>query len=62
MPVALVTGRADAKFEHLNDAMHAACTSATTVTRVHLDGGHALPLEQPDAVAAFLLEWIAPAH
>jgi 2-succinyl-6-hydroxy-2,4-cyclohexadiene-1-carboxylate synthase len=62
MPVAFVTGRADAKFEQLNDAMQAACTSATTVARVHLDGGHALPLEQPEALAGFLLEWLAPAH
>ena len=58
MPVALVTGRADAKFEALNDAIQAACAS-TALTRVHLDGGHALPLERPDEVAAVLLDWLA---
>jgi 2-succinyl-6-hydroxy-2,4-cyclohexadiene-1-carboxylate synthase len=59
MPVALVTGRVDAKFEAINDAMQAACTSAPMLTRVHLDGGHALPIEQPGALTAFLLEWLA---
>ncbi len=59
MPVALVTGRADVKFEAINDAMGAACTSTAALTRVCLDGGHALPLEQPAALAAFLVEWLA---
>jgi 2-succinyl-6-hydroxy-2,4-cyclohexadiene-1-carboxylate synthase len=59
VPVALVTGRGDAKFEGINDAMEAACTSVPSLARVHLDGGHALPLEQPTALAAFLLEWLA---
>jgi 2-succinyl-6-hydroxy-2,4-cyclohexadiene-1-carboxylate synthase len=57
MPIALVTGRADTKFDAINDAMEAACTEAV-VTRVRLDGGHALPLEQPAALAAFLVEWL----
>ena len=62
MPVALVTGRADAKFEQINDAMQAACSSTTDVERVHLDGGHALPLEQPAALATCLLDWLARPH
>jgi 2-succinyl-6-hydroxy-2,4-cyclohexadiene-1-carboxylate synthase len=57
MPVALVTGRADTKFDGINDAVEAACTS-TEVTRVRLDGGHALPLEQPAMLAAFIVEWL----
>ena len=56
-PLALITGRADAKFEAINDAMQAACR-ATTVTRVHIDAGHALPLEAPAALAGCLIEWI----
>ena len=58
MPLALVTGRADAKFEATNDAMQSYTTGAAC-TRVHLDGGHALPLEQPAALAAFLIDWLA---
>ena len=58
MPVALVTGRADAKFDAINDAMEAACTSVPRLDRVRLDGGHAVPLEQPAALAAFLVEWL----
>jgi 2-succinyl-6-hydroxy-2,4-cyclohexadiene-1-carboxylate synthase len=56
--IALVTGRADAKFDAINDAMEAACTSAAVV-RVRLEGGHALPLEQPAALATMLGEWLA---
>jgi 2-succinyl-6-hydroxy-2,4-cyclohexadiene-1-carboxylate synthase len=59
MPVALVTGRADAKFEQINDAIEAACTSAEAVERFHVDGGHALPLEQPEALADVVLDWLA---
>jgi 2-succinyl-6-hydroxy-2,4-cyclohexadiene-1-carboxylate synthase len=62
MPVALVTGRADAKFERINDEMQAACTDAASIARVHLDGGHALPLEQPEALATFLVGWLAELH
>ena len=58
MPLALVTGRADAKFEATNDAMQSYTTGAAC-TRVHLDGGHALPLEQPAALATFLIDWLA---
>jgi 2-succinyl-6-hydroxy-2,4-cyclohexadiene-1-carboxylate synthase len=59
MPIALVTGRADAKFEQINDAMQAAFPN---VARFHLDGGHALPLEQPGALAAVVLDWITDAR
>jgi len=59
MPIALITGRADAKFDAINDEMHARCTGAP-VTRVRLDGGHALPLEAPDALAGALLPWLPP--
>ena len=58
IPIALVTGRADAKFEQINDAMQAALPFAA---RFHLDGGHALPLEQPDALADVVIEWLAGA-
>lgn len=59
MAVALITGRADPKFEQINDAMRDVCTSTAAVARVSLDGGHALPLEQPDGLADFLLDWLA---
>ena len=59
MPVALVTGRADAKFKKINDEMQAACSGAVSVARLHLDGGHALPLEQPEALATVLTGWLA---
>jgi 2-succinyl-6-hydroxy-2,4-cyclohexadiene-1-carboxylate synthase len=55
MPVALVTGRADSKFDAINDEMQAPCGA----TRIRLDGGHALPLEQPHALAAAIVDWLA---
>lgn len=58
MPIALVTGRLDTKFELINDAMASACTDAPSVVRVRLDGGHAVPLEQPTALAAFVVDWL----
>jgi 2-succinyl-6-hydroxy-2,4-cyclohexadiene-1-carboxylate synthase len=51
VPVAVVTGRADRTYEAIGDDMAARIPSAT---RVHLDGGHSLPLEQPAAVATVL--------
>lgn len=57
MPIALVTGRLDAKYEKLalmmlerfpNDAVH-----------VRLDGGHALPLEQPAVLGGFIASFAA---
>jgi 2-succinyl-6-hydroxy-2,4-cyclohexadiene-1-carboxylate synthase len=62
MPVALVSGRADTKFDAINDEMQAACDAmqaACDATRIRLDGGHALPLEQPHALAAAIAEWLA---
>jgi 2-succinyl-6-hydroxy-2,4-cyclohexadiene-1-carboxylate synthase len=56
-PVALVTGRSDAKYEKLasmmlerlrNDAVH-----------VRLEGGHALPLEQPAVLGGFIASFAA---
>jgi 2-succinyl-6-hydroxy-2,4-cyclohexadiene-1-carboxylate synthase len=52
MPVAVVTGRADQSYEAIGNAMAARIPGAT---RVRLDGGHALPLEQPAAVADVLV-------
>lgn len=54
MPLLLVTGRADTKFDAINDAMATRCDA----TRIALDGGHALPLEQPRALAAAIVEWL----
>ncbi len=48
MPVTIVTGRGDLKYESIGDDMAAALASGV---RVHVDGGHALPLEHPEAVA-----------
>jgi 2-succinyl-6-hydroxy-2,4-cyclohexadiene-1-carboxylate synthase len=62
MPVALVTGAADAKFGEINDAMQAACTGTASLTRVHLEGGHALPLERPAELARFLADWLPAAR
>jgi 2-succinyl-6-hydroxy-2,4-cyclohexadiene-1-carboxylate synthase len=59
MPIALVTGDLDAKFALINDAMAAACTVTSSLVRVRLGGGHALPLEQPNALAAFVVDWLA---
>jgi 2-succinyl-6-hydroxy-2,4-cyclohexadiene-1-carboxylate synthase len=53
MPVAVVTGRADRAYDAIGDAMAAAIPGSV---RVSIEGGHALPLEQPAAVAAALLE------
>jgi 2-succinyl-6-hydroxy-2,4-cyclohexadiene-1-carboxylate synthase len=54
MPVALVSGRTDSKFDAINDEMQAECGA----TRIRIDGGHALPLEQPHALAAAIGEWL----
>jgi len=57
IPVALVTGRSDAKYEKLaltmlerlgNDAVH-----------VRIDGGHALPVEQPAVLGGFIASFAA---
>jgi 2-succinyl-6-hydroxy-2,4-cyclohexadiene-1-carboxylate synthase len=55
MPVTVVTGRADAKYEAIGDAVAAAIAGSR---RVHLDGGHALVVEQPAALAGVLVDTV----
>jgi 2-succinyl-6-hydroxy-2,4-cyclohexadiene-1-carboxylate synthase len=52
MPVALVTGRLDAKYDELASMMLERMRNEAV--HVQLDGGHALPLEQPAALGAFI--------
>ncbi len=53
MPVALVTGTQDAKFEAI--ALQMLERIHGDVVHVRLDGGHALPLEQPAVLGGFVL-------
>ncbi|HUA96560.1 MAG TPA: alpha/beta fold hydrolase [Acidimicrobiales bacterium] len=53
VPVAVMSGRADAAYDAIGDAMAAAVADCV---RVRVEGGHALPLEQPAAVAGALLD------
>lgn len=55
MPVAVVTGRADSTYEAIGDAIAAAVASSV---RIRLEGGHALPLEQPAAMANVLVDMV----
>lgn len=57
MPVALVTGRTDAKYEKLALAMLERMRGE--VVHVRLDGGHALPLEQPAVLGGFIASFAA---
>lgn len=57
MPVALVTGRTDAKYEKLALAMLERMRGE--VVHVRLDGGHALPLEQPAILGGFIASFAA---
>ena len=57
MPVALVTGRADAKYEKLALTMLEQLPEGTP--HVQLDGGHAVPLEQPAALGRFIASFAA---
>jgi 2-succinyl-6-hydroxy-2,4-cyclohexadiene-1-carboxylate synthase len=52
MPVALVTGTADSKFENLALLMLERLRG--DVVHVRLEGGHALPLEQPAVLGGFI--------
>src|SRR5207247_483725 len=52
MPVALVTGTTDAKYEEIAFVMLERIQSE--VVHVRLPGGHALPLEQPAALGGFI--------
>jgi len=57
VPLALVTGRSDAKYESL--ALMMLERLATGAVHLRLDGGHALPLEQPEALGAFIAAFAA---
>jgi 2-succinyl-6-hydroxy-2,4-cyclohexadiene-1-carboxylate synthase len=57
MPVALVSGRADAKYEQLAFTMLERLRGHAV--HVRLDGGHALPLEQPAALGDFIASFAA---
>jgi 2-succinyl-6-hydroxy-2,4-cyclohexadiene-1-carboxylate synthase len=55
LPVMVLTGELDAKYEAIGDAMFEAIPDCLRLT---LPGGHALPLEQPAAVAAALTTFV----
>jgi 2-succinyl-6-hydroxy-2,4-cyclohexadiene-1-carboxylate synthase len=55
MPVLLVTGTDDEKFTAIARRMLARLLPGAT--HAELDGGHALPLEQPDALGALIAEF-----
>ncbi len=57
MPVALVTGRADAKYDKAALAMLERLRS--DAVHIRLDGGHALPLEQPAVLGGFIASFVA---
>ena len=57
MPVALVTGTRDTKFETI--ALQMLERIHGDVVHVRLDGGHALPLEQPAILGGFVLAFAA---
>lgn len=61
VPVAVVTGRADSKYEAIGDRM---AESIPESLRLHVDGGHALVSEQPAAIAEVLVDMLrrASAH
>ena len=57
MPVMLVTGTTDAKFttigQHMLERMHPG------VAHIQLEGGHALPLEQPEVLGGLITAFAA---
>jgi pimeloyl-ACP methyl ester carboxylesterase len=55
MPVALVTGKQDEKFERI--AANMLQRIGDNATHVRLDGGHAVPLEQPAALGDFVVAY-----
>lgn len=57
MPIALVTGEQDQKFDAIALAM--AARLAGDVVHVRVPGGHAVPLEQPAALAGVVREFVA---
>jgi 2-succinyl-6-hydroxy-2,4-cyclohexadiene-1-carboxylate synthase len=58
MPIELVTGRDDVKFDAIASRM-AERFQAGTVEHVRLDGGHALPLERPAELGAAIATFLA---
>lgn len=54
-PVMVLTGEQDAKYDAIGDAMFEALGDCL---RLRLPGGHALPLEQPAAVAAAIRTFV----
>jgi 2-succinyl-6-hydroxy-2,4-cyclohexadiene-1-carboxylate synthase len=57
MPVAIVTGKTDAKYEKIALAMLERLRGEAV--HVRLDGGHALPLEQPAVLGGFITSFAA---
>jgi 2-succinyl-6-hydroxy-2,4-cyclohexadiene-1-carboxylate synthase len=57
MPIALVTGRGDAKYDKLALTMLERLRG--DVVHIRLDGGHALPLEQPAVLGGFIASFVA---
>lgn len=55
VPVMVLTGDADAKYDAIGEAMFAAIPDCLRLT---MPGGHALPLEAPAAVAAALTTFV----
>ena len=55
MPVALVTGLADTKYDAIAEAMFERLDDCV---HVRLDAGHAVPLEAPDALAELLVTFV----
>ena len=53
MPVALVTGKQDEKFDRI--AANMLQRIGNNATHVRLEGGHALPLEQPTVLGGFVV-------
>jgi 2-succinyl-6-hydroxy-2,4-cyclohexadiene-1-carboxylate synthase len=56
MPTLVVAGALDAKYVAIGEALAAAIAGARLA--VVPESGHAVHLEQPDALAALVLEWI----
>ena len=57
MPVAIVTGRSDEKFERIGELILERLPG--TANHVRLEGGHALPLEQPAILGGFVAAFAA---
>jgi 2-succinyl-6-hydroxy-2,4-cyclohexadiene-1-carboxylate synthase len=57
MPIALVSGRLDAKYDKLALAMLERLRG--DVVHIRLDGGHALPLERPAVLGGFIASFVA---